>query len=154
MVNIKKRDGRTEPFDASKLERSLRQTGASEATTREVVSMVKAREGMNVDEIRAATSKELRSRDAKAADHYDATRRMVARKAVAAATGTVRMTEEAMRSLRVSEGESVELAYSGRTRRLRAERASPGVRGIQLSEGELKALGVTEGSRVVVSRRA
>ena len=154
MVNIKKRDGRTEAFDASKLERSLRSTGASANTVREVTSRVKAREGMTVDEIRTTVSKELRARDAKAAEHYDGTRRMVATTAVEAATGTVRMTEEMMRSLRVSAGDSVELSYSGRTRSLRAERASPGVRGVQLSTTELRALGVRDGSRVTVSRRA
>jgi len=153
MVNIKKRDGRTEAFDASKLERSLRATGASASTVREVTSRVKAREGMTVDEIRSTVSKELRARDAKAAEHYDGTRRMVATTAVEAATGTVRMTEEMMRSLRMSEGDSVELSFSGRTRSLRAERAAPGVRGVQLSATELRALGLRDGSRVTVSRK-
>ncbi len=50
MVNIKKRDGRMEAFSASKLERSLRASGASESVAREISSKFKAREGMSVDE--------------------------------------------------------------------------------------------------------
>ena len=152
MVKITKRDGRKEEFDSTKIERSLRASGVSEEVARDVTSKVEPREGMTVDEIRTAVSKELRTRDAKLADRYDDTRHMTARSAVEAAEGTVKMTEEAMRTLRVNVGDHVELSFSGNMRKLRAEKAPHDVTGIQLHESELKALGAHDGVRIAVRR--
>jgi hypothetical protein len=155
MVSIKKRDGSMQSFDRSKVERSLRESGASERVAREVASSVREREGMTCDDIRSAVSRELRSRDAKAADHYDSTRRMVARRAVEAASrGTAWISSDAMRTMRLKAGEPVDVSFSGKTQTLRAETAPRGVSGVQVSEPDLKALGAREGMKVEVRRRA
>jgi len=155
MVNVKKRNGSMQMFERSKIERSLRESGASESVAREVSASVHEREGMTVDEIRSMVSRELRSRDARAADHYDNTRRMVARRAVEAASrGTARMSTEAMRTMRIRAGEPVEISFSGRTQTLLAETAPKGVSGVQVSESDLNALGAREGMKVEVRRRA
>lgn len=155
MVNVKKRNGSMQMFERSKIERSLRESGASEGVAREVAASVHEREGMTVDEIRSMVSRELRSRDAKAADHYDSTRRMVARRAVEAASrGTAWMSPESMRTMRIKAGEPVDISFSGRTQTLRAETAPKGASGVQVSEPDLKALGAREGMKVEVRRRA
>jgi hypothetical protein len=154
MVAIKKRDGRKEAFNASKLERSLRTAGASERVAREVARAVRVHEGMTVTDVRALASRELRRRDPRAADRYDGTRQLVARAAVDAVQGTALMTDGSMQALRVGRGEDVELTFYGRTHRLRAERAPPGARGIQLDPAEMTALGARDGARVIVRRAA
>ena len=155
MVNVKKRNGSVQMFERSKIEHSLRESGASEGVAREVAASVHVREGTTVDEIRSMVSRELRSRDAKAADHYDSTRRMVARRAVEAASrGTARMSAEAMRTMKIRAGEPVEISFSGRTQTLLAETAPKGVSGVLVSEPDLRALGASEGMKVEVRRRA
>ena len=155
MTNVKKRNGSMQMFERSKIERSLRESGASESVSREVAASVHVREGTTVDEIRSMVSRELRSRDARAADHYDSTRRMVARSAVEAASkGTARMSTEAMRTMKIRAGEPVDISFSGRTQTLMAETAPKGVSGVQVNESDLKALGACEGMKVEVRRRA
>ncbi len=155
MVNVKKRNGSMQMFERSKIERSLRESGASEGVAREVAASVHEREGMTVDEIRSMVSRELRTRDARAADHYDSTRRMVARRAVEAASrGTARMSAEAMRTMRIRAGEPVEVSFSGRSQTLLAETAPKGVSGVVVSESDLRVLGASEGMKVEVRRRA
>ncbi len=72
MVSITKRDGGTEPFQARKIERSVRKAGAGAMTARKIASTVRknAYEGMTTDEIRRMVLDMLRRMDKKAAEAY------------------------------------------------------------------------------------
>ncbi len=152
MANVKKKDGRTEMFDRTKLERSIRDAGADENTAREVGNKVIEREGMTTDEIRKNVSNELRQRNAEVAERYVNTKRLAAKKAVDAAKGTARITENCMKKLNLKSGDTIELIHKDRRHKVKAEMASIGRIEIHLHEDDLKALGAEEGTRIAARR--
>ena len=153
MANVKKIDGRTEMFNRTKLERSIRDAGADENMAREVAAKVKEREGMTTDEIRKTISNELRQRKAEVAERYVNTKRLAAKKAVDAAKGTARITEDTMKRMNLKTGDNMELMHENKRHTVRAEQASVGRNEIRLHEEDLKALGVKEGTRIAVRRQ-
>ncbi len=78
------------------------------------------------------------------------TRRLIARKAVDAARGTARITEETMKRLNLADGEPVELSYGNNTHSIKAEKGVTGTSEIILNQDDLKALGATDGLRLAV----
>jgi hypothetical protein len=152
MTAVRKRSGTTESFDRSKIARSLHNVGVDEKTASEVAALVQEREGMTTDDIRTAVSAELRRRDPKMAEGYEATRRMPARAAVGAAQGMVRMSEDYMRSLNITPGSLVEVRHSTGANNLRLERAAEGARGLHVNEHDMRAMGLSEGAPVAVRK--
>jgi anaerobic ribonucleoside-triphosphate reductase len=153
MTNVKKRDGRSEKFDRSKIERSIRASGLDEKAAKEVAKMVPEREGITSDEIRKTVSRELRKRDTKVADRYDVTRRLAAKKAVEAAKGSAHLTEDAMKGMNLQPGDTVELLHGENRRTVKVAKTTTGKRSIHLHESDLKTLGASEGKRITVHRR-
>lgn len=74
MMNVTKRDGRLEPFQAAKIVKSTQRAGASAATAKRIAAIVKrtAYDGMDTDEIRRTVLEHLNRLDKKAADAYAA----------------------------------------------------------------------------------
>ena len=72
MVRVTKRDGKTEPFKAAKLEKSVIKAGAKAAIARKIAALVEknAFEGISTDEIRRMVLEQLNRLDKKAADAY------------------------------------------------------------------------------------
>ena len=153
MTDVRKRDGRTEKFSRSKIERSIRASGSDEKTAKEVAMTVTEREGMTSEDIRKTVSKELRKRKPEVADHYDVTRRLAAKKAMKAATGAAHLTEDAMRGMDLKTGDTIELLHGEKRRTVRVEKSIEGRRSIHLNESDLKNLGASEGTRITVHRR-
>lgn len=153
MANIKKKDGGTEKFDRKKLEQSIRNAGADERTAREVAAKVLEKEGMTTDEIRRTVGNELRKRKAELADRYLDTKRLAAKKAMDAAKGTARITEETMERLNLKAGDNIELMHENRKHTVRAEKASVGRKEIRLHEEDLRALGAKEGTQIAARRQ-
>jgi plastocyanin len=152
LANVKKKDGRTEMFDRTKLERSIRDAGANESTAKEVAAKVEDREGMTTDEIRKNISNELRQRNAEVAERYKNTKRLAAKKAVDAAKGTARITENCMEKMNLKSGDTIELIHKDRRHKVIAEKASIGRIEIHLHEDDLKALGAEEGTRIAARK--
>jgi hypothetical protein len=152
LANVKKKDGRTEMFNRTKLERSMKDAGADESTAREVASKVEDREGMTTDEIRRTVSNELRQRKAEVAERYANTKRLAAKKAVDAAKGTARITENCMEKMKLKSGDIIELMHENRRHKVKAEKASVGRIEIHLHEEDLKALGAKEGTRIAARK--
>lgn len=153
MANVMKKDGRTEMFNRTKLERSMRDAGADESTAREVASKVKEREGMTTDEIRKTVTNELRQRKTEIAERYENTKRLAAKKAVDAAKGTARITEDTMNRMNLKTGDNMELMHENNRHTVKAEKASVGRKEIRLHEEDLKALGAKEGTRITARKR-
>ena len=153
MTNVRKKNGKSERFDRTKIERSIRDSGADERTAKEVARMVPEKEDTTSEEVRRAVARELRKRNAKFADNYDATRRLAASKAIDAAKGTAHITEDAMKGLNVRKGDTIELIHGEKRHTVKVERTTPGEMRIHLNESDLKVLGAPEGARVSVQRR-
>ena len=153
MANVKKKDGRTEMFDRTKLERSIRDAGADENTAKEVAAKVEDREGMTTDEIRKNVTNELRPRKAEIAERYVNTKRLAAKKAVDAAKGTARITENCMEKMNLKSGDTIELMHEDKRHKVIAEKASVGRIEIHLHEEDLKALGAEEGTRIAARKQ-
>jgi hypothetical protein len=153
LANVKKMDGRTEMFDRPKLERSIKDAGADENTAREVAAKVEDREGMTTDEIRKSVTNELRQRKAEVAERYENTKRLAAKKAVDAAKGTARITEDTMKRMNLKTGDNMELMHENNRHTVRAEQASVGRNEIRLHEEDLKTLGAEEGTRIAARRQ-
>ena len=153
MVDVRKRDGKTEKFDRAKLERSLRNTGTDEKTAREIAEKIEEKEGITTDEIRKIVEKELKAKDAKAADNFECTRCLAARKAIDAAKGSARLTEENMKRLKLETGDSVELTYERKKHTVKAERAAVDRNEIRLNEDDLRTIGATDGTQIAVRRQ-
>lgn len=71
MPKVKKRSGKEEEFDRAKLEKSLKNAGAKEETTRKVAETVKPREGITTSEMRNHVIKELKRHDPETAKRYE-----------------------------------------------------------------------------------
>ncbi len=153
MMNVRKKNGKSESFDRTKIERSIRDSGADETTAKEVARMVPETEDTTSEEIRRAVSRELRKRSAKFADNYDATRRLAASKAIDAAKGAANITEDAMKGLNVKRGDTIELIHREKRHSVKVEGTAPGEMRIHLNESDLKVLDAPEGTRVSVQRR-
>ncbi len=146
MTSVKKDDGRTIPFDRSNIERSLLGVGVDEPTARSIAAGVDARDGMTTEEIRRAVSAALGERDPRLAKVYDSTRTMPARRAPSTPRGTVCISEEFMRQLGVSSGQTVEVSGDAVTLPLRVAEFPRAGRNILVGEDDLDALGAREGS--------
>jgi formylmethanofuran dehydrogenase subunit D len=152
-MNVNKKDGSSEMFDRTKLERSIRYAGADEKMAREIAATVEEREGMTTNEIRRTVTDELSIRNAEVASRYRNTKRFAAKKAVDAARGTARLTENCMKKLNLSSGDTIELMHEERRHNVIAQKASVGRIEIHLHEEDLNALGAKEGTRIAVRKQ-
>jgi 2-phosphoglycerate kinase len=75
MPKLKKRLGKEEEFDRTKLEKSIKKAGASENTARMIAEGVKHREGMATSEIRNHVIAELKRHEPEAAKRYETHRK-------------------------------------------------------------------------------
>jgi len=71
MPKLKKRSGKEEEFDRAKLEKSLRNAGSKEETTRKVAETIKPREGLTTAEMRNHVVNELKRHDPDTAKRYE-----------------------------------------------------------------------------------
>ena len=152
MVNVTKRGGAPERFDAVKLARSIEAAGASEDTARAVAGIVPRNEGITTREIRGIVTSELREVDPEAARVYDSTRAMPARMAVEPVKGVVRLRPLTLERLSLETGDEVEVLRGDKLRRLRAMRADVGERAVELHPQDMRSMEVPEGGRVLVRR--
>jgi len=75
MPMVKKRSGKEEEFDRTKVERSMRAAGAKEDTARRIAEGVKHREGMATSEIRNHVAAELKRHEPETAKRYETHRK-------------------------------------------------------------------------------
>ena len=153
MTDIKKKDGRREKFDRAKIERSLKKAKVDERTVKEITNKILPKEGMTTDEIRRNVAKELRTRNEKAANQYENTNRLIAKKSIKAAHGRVQLSEETMNRLRLKGGDSINIIHSDESRTLKVERGTLKNNEINLNESDLRNIGASDGMRILVQRR-
>lgn len=152
MGNVMKIDGRTENFDRAKIERSIRLAGADENVAKEIANIIPDVAAPTTNGIREIVTEELRKRDADAAKRYEETRQLIAKRAVDAAKGTARLTEDTMHRLNLSPGDPIELRFANKTHSVKTEKGASNTKNIQLTEEDLKIIGAAEGTRIAVRR--
>jgi hypothetical protein len=157
MRRIVKVDGSVVPFDRTKLVRSMRAAGASEATSEEIAGMVESgTERSSSQKIRQLVMRELGARDLESAKRYDATRRLVAKLAIEVESGVARLPEGTMLSMRLDQGEAFQLRNDGHARTVRAElneRTVIGKNEVRLNAEDMEGLEVEDGQRIILVRQ-
>jgi formylmethanofuran dehydrogenase subunit D len=152
MTNVRKGDWRIERFNRGKIVRSVVAAGASETVAKEVAALVPERNGISTDEIRAIVHKGLAERDPQTAKSYGETRNMAAWQRMEEDETMAGMGEESMAQLAIKEGDTLELSYNGVTHTVTVEMTGTNLRGIHLSEADMKVLGADDGDRVAVRK--
>lgn len=155
MTTVTKKDGRKEEFDRTKIERSVRSAGVDEETARRVADQVPKKEGILSEGVREIVKKVLEEWDAEAAQRYDRTRRLAAKKSIATTKGTARLSNDAMECLKLKPGDSVEASHDDQKCTLRAERdEKTDIRWseIWLNYEDMKDIGIPEGKRVLARK--
>jgi len=147
---LKKRSGREEEFDRTKLERSLRNAGVTEETARKIAEGITPREGMATSEMRMQAITQLKSHNPETSKRYENTRTIVARAGAGVPKNTARLHEETLKALGVKAGATLELAHAGKTHRVKVEASSINQREIHLLEETLRTIGAPEGTKVAV----
>jgi len=152
MAKLKKRSGKEEEYNRTKLEGSLRKAGATEETTRHVAERVSPREGMTTSELRGQVATELKSRNPEVAKRYENARARVAKTGATVPKGSAYLHEETLRILGAKTGDMIELIHGGKTYRVRAEVSPVEQREIHLHNEAFKALDASTGTKVGFKR--
>jgi len=148
-----KKDGRREKFDRAKIERSLKKAKVDEKMAKEITNKILPKEGMTTHEIRRNVVKELRTRNEKAANQYENTHRLIAKKSIKAAQGMVQLNEETMNRLKLKGGDTINVIHLGESKTLKVEKGLLKNNEINLNEKDLRNIGASEGIRISVQRR-
>lgn len=153
MTKVTKRDGRQQDFSKTKLEKSLRNCGATDEVIRTTVDRINPREGESTASLRSRVATELAARDAGAARCYQSTRRLTAATATDVPEGTIRVHPTTASNHGWRPGQSVEVENGGTRMRMRIEESSsPDALHAQFNSRALESLRATEGTRVNISR--
>jgi len=152
MPKIKKRSGREEEYDRSKLERSIKRAGADEPTSRTISERIKPSEGLTTREIRRQVSTELKDQNPEAGKRYESTRSHVVAVSSAVKKGSARLHTDMLKELGAKAGETLEVSHEGKSHKVNIEPSPADRREIQLHSEALKALGASKGKRVAVRR--
>jgi hypothetical protein len=158
MKQVIKGDGSVVPFDREKLVRSMRAAGASEATSEAIARVIELDgESISTHEMRQRVTHELGGLDQVAAVSYDATRRLVARRALEVMPSVARLPTGILTSMRLGQGEAFQLRSAGRVRNVHAElneRTAIGKNEVRLNTNDLEALDVEDGERILLVRQS
>ena len=155
MSLVKKKNGATEEFDSKKIEDSLRNTGTTDETAKEVASKVRVKEGITTTDIRRTVSRELKKINAEAAKSYSEARRLVAKKSMEAAEGIAWFSKETMNRLKLKTGEVMDILHGDRVHTMKAgrDKHNSSRNEISLANSDMEALGAEDGHRLVARKR-
>jgi len=128
----------------------MRFAGAEESIAQEIAGNVKIMERMPTEEIRKLVIEDLKNRNPAIAEQYERTIRFIAREIWDEPEGVVRITEGALRSLKVKSGEVVYLINKEKKHELRAKEADVEENAIELLKGDLNAVNAEPGIEVAI----
>ena len=153
MANVTKWNGSTEPFNRAKIEKSIRNAGMDEAAARNIAKEIPERD-FTTAELRKTITQHIRESNQEAADRYEGTARLVARKSVQTAKGVARMTQNTLNRMKIKVGETVNLAHGEKKHSVKVEANTQAKeREIHLHNEDLRTVGAEEGSRINTHRR-
>lgn len=151
MARIVKRSGKSEDFDIKKLERSIVLAGASRDVAREISKKIEAKDGMSSQELRRLTARQLEKERADVAENYLSTRNLRAIRTSNVTEGVARVNRQLIETIGASANQPARLAAGKNQLQMRLEEITSGAdRDVQLSDSDMRKLGIEDGSRVSV----
>ncbi|HDP96296.1 MAG TPA: hypothetical protein ENN25_01195 [Euryarchaeota archaeon] len=151
MTRIVKRSGKSEDFDIEKLERSIILAGASRDAAKDISRRIEVKEGISSQELRRMTARELEKERADLAQNYLSTRNLRAVRTSNVAEGMARVNRQLLEKIGASKDEPAQLTAGKNQLKMRLEEMTSGAdRDVQLSDSDMRRLGIEDGSRVSV----
>jgi len=164
-MNILKENGKSEEFDSTKLEASIRSVGRDENTAREISTLVTARNPTSTKDIRKIVSKELRNRSVDASRNYEESRSaarrymesrmLIAKNGNKATPGMALLPKEAMTSLNLDDGDKFMVMHGTQRQALMAKLSDDTEmrwNEIGLHSDDLQNIGASEGFDIIAQR--
>jgi hypothetical protein len=151
MAKIVKRSGNSEDFDIEKLERSIILAGASRDSAREISRRIEAKDGISSQELRRLTARELEKERADLAQNYLSTRNLRAIRTSNVAEGVARVNRQMLEKIGASADQPARFSAGKNQLKMRLEEITSGAdRDVQLSDSDMRRLGIEDGSRISV----
>ena len=151
MARIVKRSGKSENFDIKKLERSIILAGASKDVARDISRRIDAKDGMNSQELRRLTAREIEKERVDLAQNYLSTRNLTAIRTSNVAEGVARVNRQLLERIGVSSNQPARLTAGKNQMQMRLEEMTSGAdQEVQLSDSDMRRLGIEDGSRISV----
>jgi len=164
-MKILKENGKSEEFDSTKLEASVRNVGRDENTAREISTLVAAKNPTSTQEIRKIVSKELRNRSVdasrtyeesrSAARRYMESRMLIAKNGNKAAPGMALLPKEAMSRLNLEDGDKFMVMHGTQRQALMAKLSDDSNmhwNEIGLHSDDMQNIGASDGFDIVAQR--
>ncbi len=164
-MKILKENGKSEEFDSTKLEASVRNVGRDENTAKEISTLVTARKPASTKEVRDIVSKELRNRSVDASRNYEESRSaarrymesrmLVAKNGNKAAPGMALLPKEAMTRLNLDDGDKFMVMHGTQRQALMAKLSDdPEMRWneIRLHSDDMQNIGASDGFDIIAQR--
>jgi hypothetical protein len=154
MTRLTKRIGTLEEFQRSKVEGSLRRSGATDDVISKTVQRVTpVDEGERTSAFRTRISTELKSQSPETARRYENSRRLMAGRSQTVTEGTAQVNPATLRSYGWKPGETVKVRHDDKSLSVKVEEsAQADLRAVQFNSRTLTDLGVSEGTRVCLSK--
>ena len=153
MTRLTKRNGTLEEFQRSKVEGSLRRSGATDDVISKTVQRVTPVEGERTSAFRTRIATELKSQSPETARRYEDSRRLTAGRSQTVTEGTAQVNPATLRSYGWKPGETVKVWHDDKSLSAKVEEsAQADLRAVQFNSRTLTDLGVSEGTRVCLSK--
>jgi hypothetical protein len=153
LTRLTKRDGTKEESQRRRFEDSLRRLGVSTSVINSTPQRVKPTNDDSTPSFRNRIIIELQSRSPETARRYENSRRLKANGSEQVAAGTARVNPTTLRHHGWKPGETVIAQHGGASTAVRVEESTQvGMRAVQFNPRTLCSLGVSEGTKVSLTR--
>ncbi len=150
-LNIRKRDGTTEPLKRGKIERSIRDSGASPVISKNIAKSIEITEGMTTNEIRKAVSMKLRPQNTKAADTYDKQRRLSIHQSKDLSPGKILLDNTTLTDLQLKPGDKLSIVLST-IKTFEVGHSEKADLGAYINNDDIMSSSYNEGQKIIVRR--
>jgi hypothetical protein len=149
--NIRKRDGTMESLKRGKIERSIRDAGASSKISKDIANSIEVKGGMSTNEIRKAVSMKLSSLDPKAAETYDKQRRLSIHQSNDLSAGKILLDNTTLTDLQLKPGDQLSVVLST-IKTFEVGHSEKSELGAFINNDDIKSLKFNEGQKIIVRR--
>lgn len=150
-LKIKKRDGTEESLRRGKIERSVRDSGATSQTSKNIAESIELKEGMTSDEIRRIVSSRLREEDTISADTYDKQRRLTIHQSDDVNDGKILLDNTTLRDMNLKPGDDLSVVLST-IKTFQVGKSERKELGAYINNNDLRSLNFNEGHKIIVRR--
>lgn len=150
-LKVRKRDGTEESIRRGKIERSIRDSGASSQTSKMIADSVELSDGMTTNDIRTLVSAKLREVDPNSADTYDKQRRLTIHQYNDMDSGKILLDEATLKDLKLNPGDNLSVVLST-IKEFEVGKSENTELGAFINNDDLRSLKFNEGHKIIVRR--